>query len=130
MTIGCTNNRFDMTINSEVCLQAKSCTSVVCESCFESKIYFKEQYDMDNFTSYLSLSENAKRAWCHLYKSLNKLCSHEDLVCFVWECQPVGHSSLAVVIFELRSFVKNQKMKIISVRGKGYILIPTLEYQK
>ncbi|WP_194165811.1 winged helix-turn-helix domain-containing protein [Shewanella psychropiezotolerans] len=102
-------------------MQQILCPAVVCANCVELSVAFNK---LDVCACYLPLSEHAKRALCFMYKSLNELCLYEDLVCFVWESVPVSRSSLPVVICELRKMMKNLNFKIITVRGKGYMLLP------
>ncbi|UJF18796.1 helix-turn-helix domain-containing protein [Vibrio sp. SS-MA-C1-2] len=77
----------------------------------------------DNFFNSIRMSSNAMRACCLFETNINSVLPYDDIVQHVWNTKYIGASSLPVLINEVRKVFKEKEMKILNVRGVGYILI-------
>jgi DNA-binding winged helix-turn-helix (wHTH) protein len=115
-----------MNVSTAICISK----GLHCISCIRAtKISERLGGDVEKDTALykLKMSERHFKCLCLLFENKGVVKSKDQITKHVWNDSIVGPSSLGVLICELRALLSALDISIITVRGKGYVLVDRIE---
>lgn len=111
-----------MNVNTAMCI-SKGLHCISCVRAIKIADSLGGNPQKDAVLNRLKMSERHFKCLCFLFDNKGFVKSKAEITEHVWQGSIVGPSSLGVLICELRASLSILDVSIITVRGKGYIMM-------
>lgn len=111
-----------MNVNTAICI-SKGLHCISCVRAIKIADSLGGNPEKDTALHKLKMSERHFKCLCLLFENKGFVKSKNEIIEHVWHGSIVGPSSLGVLICELRAILNVLDVSIVTVRGKGYIMI-------